>query len=137
MMFETFEHIIGHILEAEKTINKAYKGGVDLINLVDHHNSAIYDLLGVYYGEEGKDWIDWFLFEKFNDKNEPLPAYDKDGKEICKTLHELWVIVEDLKKSPSFIEYIPKKPMTRKDKIKFLNSIFGIKPSKNGKKKSN
>lgn len=136
MELVTFEHIIGNIKKADEAIDKAYKGGVDLINLVDNHNAAIFNLLAAYYGKSGREWIDWFLYEKFESKNEPLQAFDKEGKEICKDLKELWEIIEDDRKSDDFVEFVPKKPMTKKEKIKFLNSIFGIKPSNNKKHQS-
>jgi hypothetical protein len=124
MKLKVFEELIATIKEADKKVDDAYKVEVDLVNFVDSHNKAINLLLKVYYGQLGYDWISWFCDEKFSDSREPLQAFDKNKREICKDVKGLWTMIEKDRKSKDFVEYVIPKSMTDKQREQFLNSIF-------------
>lgn len=47
------------------------------------------------YGNEGYDWVSWFLCEKMCSKNpEEMRAFDENGNEICKTIDDLYDFLE-------------------------------------------
>ena len=59
MKLEVFKKLLYVMRQQEEKLNAAYKSGIDLINFFDDGGNATSLLLSVYYGEEGKDWIDW------------------------------------------------------------------------------
>lgn len=56
-----------------------------------------YNVISIFiediYGKDGKEWFDWFYFEKMPSNNE-LKAFDKDKIEICKNIDELYEMLE-------------------------------------------
>ena len=95
MKLEVFKKLLNVLRQQEEKSNAAYKAGIDLINFYDDGQTAISLLLCVYYGEEGKDWIDWYLYERIGFTNKVNLATDADGKEICYDIPSLWKEVKD------------------------------------------
>jgi len=123
MKFEIFQEIVSTIKLADEKINKVYESGIDLIDVVDKHDRAISLLLNAYYGEEGSEMLDWFMYEKFSDNRKPLKA-KKDGKEICKDLKQLWKYCEDYRNSKDFVECKLKIPLTEEERLNILKKMF-------------
>lgn len=124
MKYEVFEKIITDIKTCSEKDTIIYKTGVDITNVIDPYSSIISLFFKVYYSEDGADWIDWFLYEKFDKDREPLTAQDKDGNEICRTLKELWVIVEEIRCSSDFKEYILPKELSLDERMDIFKKIF-------------
>ncbi len=93
MKQEVFIHILNKIRDKSNKINELYELGIDLINFSDDSNEVINILLNVYYGKEGSDWIDWYLWEREPDGDQ-FQAIDKDGNPICYDDISLWEEVE-------------------------------------------
>lgn len=84
---------------------------IDTLNVVfpDSFGAPVIDfgwkmfeqLLGVYFTEEGVDWIDWWLYER--DGNPEMKAWDEDHDEIpMNTVEDLWRYVKQYRKQWNF-----------------------------------
>lgn len=97
MKLEDFKKLIQTLKEADTQIDDAYKAKIDLIDFVDVYHGVITLLLKEIYGEEGEDYLSWWLYE--NDFGRGgLEAYDEDGKQILRTEEELWEFLEEKRK---------------------------------------
>lgn len=123
MEFKVFEKLVAQIIEASEKDLAAAQLGIDLINFVENYHVITSILLIEYYGQEGAEWVEWFLYEKLN--NPELTAHDADGNEICHNLKSLWKTAEDCRKSKTFkgVDLEPK--MTDEERIELLKNIFG------------
>ena len=122
MKLEVFKHILNTLKSQEEKIDNAYKAGIDLINMVDEYCNVINTLFGVYYGKEGKEWIEWYLYERNED--DPLSATDKDGNAICYDDESLWFEVEMCRRNNKD-EYTPKTSMTDEERQQFMDEFMG------------
>lgn len=121
MTFETFKQVIELLkIESEK-IEKLYNLEIDLYNFVDIYHSIINMLLRSHYSFDGEDIISWWLYEDTEKK-----LYDCDGNEIndLTNIEDLWKYVEEIRKSPDFVEYIPKPNMTDDERQIILKNLF-------------
>jgi hypothetical protein len=127
MKLEVFETILSNLNTISEKQTAAYDIGIDLINYNDIYNNVISLLFKSHYGKEGAEWIEWFIYEKSG--KEDICAYDSDGNEICKTVEELWNIVENIRLSPDFEEYEIPPILTIEERLKILGDML----NKNGK----
>jgi hypothetical protein len=93
MKLEVFTEVLNRLRKQSDKEHALYALDVDLINYSDGYTSIIDILLNVYYGKEGSDWIDWYLWEREPDGDE-YQAMDKDGNPICYDDISLWEEVE-------------------------------------------
>lgn len=131
MKLEVFKELLSILHKQEEKIDAIYKGGIDLVNFYDDGQNAISILLNVYYGEEGKNWIDWYLYERDNHSGDLLQAIDKDNNPICYDEESLWKEVEQCRLDNN-IEYTLPIKLTMEEKIKMLDHLFN-KPGTNNK----
>ena len=117
MKYEVFSKVLSSIKELEEKSQKAYEAGIDLLNFTEPYSQAIWHLFGAYYGKSGKDWIEWFIYEK--DGRKGITAHNSRGEEICKTEKELWKIIEKEKTD----DYVLRKPLTEKEREKILKDM--------------
>jgi hypothetical protein len=121
MKQEVFTEIIKRIREQSDKQNALYKLDVDLINYSDNYTSVINILLKVYYGEDGADWIDWYLYER--DENGALDqAHTSDGKPICYDIKSLWEEVEQCRLDNNKEYELPVR-LTDEERLEILNMI--------------
>ena len=92
MTYEIFSDIITRLQKRHQVVGDIYKLGVDLINFDDDIYSVINCLFDEIYGKEGRDWIDWYLYERRD--NEEMQAWDADKKPICYSIESLWEYLE-------------------------------------------
>ena len=98
MKFETFKHLTDLMVEHWKAVDSCYNIGIDIMNLLEAQDQVVDKLWKQILTEEGKDWFDWFMYEKgyiTGKIRKDFTAYDESGKEICKDLkglHEYLVI---------------------------------------------
>jgi len=123
MEFKVFEKLVAQIIEAGEKDLAAAQLGIDLINFVENYHVISSVLLIEYYGQEGAEWVEWYLYEKMN--NPELTAHDADGNEICHNLKSLWETAEDCRKSETFKGVDLEPEMTDEERIAILKSIFG------------
>lgn len=122
MKFESFEYLVSKLKEQSELDHRFYALGLDIQNIVDPLHHLISHLLKVYYGEEGEEWISWFLYERKD--SEEAQAWDKEGNEICFDLKSLWIHVEELRVSSDFVEYVPPKQKTKDEIEEDIKNIF-------------
>jgi len=118
---QVFTHILNALRDNSKRIDGLYELGIDLINFSDDYNKVIDTLLKVYYGKEGADWIDWYLWER-DLKGDQYQATDKDGNPICYDDHSLWEEVERCRLENKD-EYELPIPITDEARTEMLNMI--------------
>lgn len=122
MKQEVFQHMLDTIRAQEAKIDKLYELEIDLINFTDSYNSTINMLLSVYFGKEGVEWIDWYLYERAGRAD--ITAYDCDGNLICYDDQSLWEEVERCRLENEE-EYELKVPMTEEERLKHIAGLFG------------
>ena len=96
MEYKQFKKLIEDLEKSLERSSTLYDLGMDLMNYNDIYHEIISSLMLSTFNVEGKDWIDWYLYERpgFNGK-EPLKAFDKNGNEICHNIKSLWETVEE------------------------------------------
>ena len=122
MKLEVFKKLLYVMRQQEEKLNAAYKLGIDLINFFDDGGNATSLLLSVYYGEEGKDWIDWYLYERDSNSADINQAMDKDNNPICYDDESLWKEVEQCKLDND-VEYTLPIVLTSEEKFKMINDM--------------
>ena len=125
MKLEVFKKLLYVMRQQEEKLNAAYKLGIDLINFFDDGGNATSLLLSVYYGEEGKDWIDWYLYERDSNSADINQAMDKDNNPICYDDESLWKVVEQCKLDND-VEYTLPIVLTSEEKFIMINDMFNI-----------
>jgi len=94
MTYEKFEKIMLALNKSRQNTDLLYRYGVDITEITDHLQTIIEDLLGFIFTKEGKDWIEWFIYEKDFGEREDIKAWDADKNEIAydiKSLYELLI----------------------------------------------
>lgn len=92
MKYKRFKEVIEKLVNLQKSQSEIYKMGIDLMEREEPYHEIISILWDEILTKEGKDWLEWFLYEKgaINGKlRKDMKALDKDGKEICKDLKDL------------------------------------------------
>jgi hypothetical protein len=92
MKQDVFIHILDKLRNKSKKLDELYALGIDLINFTDDSSNVIDTLFKVYYGQEGEDWINWYLCERDPDGDQFQAT--NDGKPICYDDQSLWEEVE-------------------------------------------
>jgi len=121
MTKEVLKYVLDKLEQQEVKNRELYKLDIDITNFLDEYNTIITTLLRVYYGEEGEDWLSWYLYER--DPEAPVDqASDENGNPICYDFDSLWEILEQcrLKKE----EYVLPKVMTMDEKIALINLMM-------------
>jgi hypothetical protein len=96
MEYKQFEKLINNLEKCRERSHSMFTLGIDLMNYDDIYHEIFGSLLLTVFGVEGKDWIDWYLYERpgFGGKG-PLQAFDVDGTEICQNIESLWETVKE------------------------------------------
>ena len=121
MRQEVFTHILDKIRDKSKRIDDLYELGIDLINFSDDSNEVIDILFKVYYGKEGADWIDWYLWEREPDGDQHQ-ATDGVGNPLCYDDKSLWEEVERCRLENK-AEYELPIPITDEARTEMLNMM--------------
>lgn len=97
MVFENFFKIIDCYKRGSEMISDLHSLGFDLMEGRYQLSNIVFEQLqnsirGIY-GEEGLDWVEWFIFDNdYGDKK--MEANDEKGNLICQTLEELFLYLE-------------------------------------------
>lgn len=79
MKKDEFVKVIESIEKIERLIDDLYKIGIDITNSSIFEYGVISDTLWKHvYGQEGADWISWWLYER--DRNKPTESQCWDEK---------------------------------------------------------
>ena len=95
MDYKNFKNIIENLEKTRERSHSVYILGIDLTNYEELYHNTITIFLDSIFNKEGKDWIDWYLYERVGFTNKVNLATDKDGKEICYDIPSLWQEVEN------------------------------------------
>ena len=98
MNFEQFKTIIELLEQVRERSHSIYKLGIDLMDYDESNHKIISMLMDSVFKEEGKDWIDWYLYEKPGFKGKSNLATDENGNEICYDVKSLWQTVKPYRK---------------------------------------
>ena len=82
MKLEVFDKIITQIQNQRNRSFAANRLGIDLMMYEEDYEEIISLLLSAYYGEKGRDWIDWYLYERDSvngEVNHPRVGGDRGG----------------------------------------------------------
>ena len=102
MTLETFTKLIDAMSDYDDKIHKLYLLGIDAIHMNDdYYRFVIHPLCIEAFGEQGLDWISWFLYERPKHERDTPSATDKDGKPICYDIPSLFELVNSYKKDES------------------------------------
>lgn len=121
MKLKVFKEIVAKLKEQDEILDKTYKAGIDLTNLLDPIQLAITHLIGAIYGKEGLETFDWWCYEKEWGTRADINMTDKDGTELCQTVEDLhkWLeknVADDYK--------LPKR-LTDEERLAVLKNMFG------------
>lgn len=95
MDYKKFKNIIEGLEKVGERSHSIYKLGVNLMDYEELYHDIVTSLLNSVFDKEGKDWIDWYLYERVGFTNKVNLATDKDGKEICYDIPSLWEEVKN------------------------------------------
>jgi len=94
MTYETFETLIKNLTDIRERSHNIYEIGVNLLDYEEIYHTVITALLKEVFGEEGWDWISWYLYEKEGFDGKVLQAYDENDNEICHNVKSLWETIQ-------------------------------------------
>jgi hypothetical protein len=98
MNSEQFKTVIETLEKIRDRSHSIYQLGVDLMNYDEFYHIVISTLLESTFTEEGKGWIDWYLYERPGFNGKLNLATDENGNEICHNIESLWETVKPYRK---------------------------------------
>ena len=90
MKYEQFKNIIEKLERARERSSSLHDLHVNLIDYEELFYEIITNLMLSVFDKEGKDWIDWYLYERIGFSGKKNLATDMDGNEICYDIPSLW-----------------------------------------------
>ena len=121
MKLTVFKKVIELLKDNDDKSVKLLNAGIDCTNFNNELHSVISHLFGSIYGKNGKDWIDWWCFEKEWGTREDFTATDENGNKICESVEDLWEYVEKNKEG----DYDIPKELTAEERLDAFRKIFG------------
>lgn len=94
MTYEQFEDTIKRLEEIKDSTNTIHGFGIDLLEYDEKYHMIITILLNSIFKTEGKDWIDWYLYERPGFGDGFSKAWDENDQEICYNIPSLWDTVK-------------------------------------------
>jgi|688.fasta_scaffold1513447_1 hypothetical protein len=98
MEYEKFKLIIELLEQVRERSHSIYKLGIDLMDYDEPNHKIISTLMESVFKEEGKEWIDWYLYERPGFNGKTNLATDENGNEICHNIESLWDTVKQHRK---------------------------------------
>ena len=89
MTLTELQHLLNLMDADNKRTREAYKLGIDLTEFRESAQEVIELLLKHVFDEHQYETISWWMYEKDYGRRADLQMWDKDGKEICRTVEEL------------------------------------------------
>lgn len=93
MEYKNFKEIVDKLCYLQKNSLEFYKMGLCLIEREEPYHIIISLFWDEILTKEGKEWLEWFLYEKkwiYGTPDENIKAWEKEGEEICKDLEGLF-----------------------------------------------
>ena len=98
MNFDQFKILIEALQKVSDRYSKLYDLGIDTMNYEEDYQKIISLLLESVFDEDGKGWIDWYLYERIGFDGRVLEAWDENEKPICYNIESLWETVKPYRK---------------------------------------
>ena len=98
MNFEQFKTLIETLQKVSDKYRTLYDLGIDTMNYDEDYQKIISLLVECVFAEEGKGWIDWYLYERIGFDGKILQAWDENENEICQNIESLWETVKPYRK---------------------------------------
>jgi hypothetical protein len=89
MTLEELTHLLNLIDADNERTREAYKLGIDLTEFREIAQQVIDLLLKHVLNEDQYECLSWWMYEKDFGRREDLQMWDKDGREVCRTIEEL------------------------------------------------
>lgn len=99
MTFSNFKEILDLIVRNRERIDTLYKLSIDIDNALPENERIVDKLWEHILTEDGKEMLDWFLYEKmyyFGELDHYVRRFENE-KEICKDLEGLYNYLKDKK----------------------------------------
>ena len=122
MKIKVFKEIVVKLKEQDEILDRVYKTGIDLTNLLDPLQSVVSHLIGSIYGKEGLDTFDWWCYEKEWGTRKDFKMTDKDGNELCKTIEDLHIYLEQNLVN----DYKLPMKLTDEERLSIIKNIFEV-----------
>ena len=98
MNFEQFKILIETLQKISDKYKVLYDLGIDTMNYDEDYQKIITLLLEGIFNEEGKGWIDWYLYERIGFDGRVLEAWDENENPVCYNVESLWDTVKPYRK---------------------------------------
>jgi hypothetical protein len=89
MTLTELQHLLNLMDADNERTRAAYRLGIDLTEFRESAQEVIDLLLKHVFDEHQYETLSWWMYEKDFGRRENLQMWDKDGKEICRTIEEL------------------------------------------------
>ena len=89
MTLTELQHLLNLMDADNERTREAYKLGIDLTEFRESAQEVIDLLLKHVFDEHQYETLSWWMYERDFGRREDLQMWDKDGKEICRTVEEL------------------------------------------------
>lgn len=90
MKFEQFKTLVESLEKVRDRSHSIYQLGLDLLDYEEEYQKIISILLSNVFNDDGKDWIDWYLYERISFDGKVLEAWDENNNPICYDTESLW-----------------------------------------------
>ena len=95
MNYEKFKTLIENLEKVRERSYSIHQLGINLMDYEEIYHNTISVLIESVFDAEGKDWIEWYLYERIGFTNKINLATDKDGNSICHDIPSLWEEVKN------------------------------------------
>jgi hypothetical protein len=120
MKFEIFELIVFLLKKHSDKTSILYSQGIDLTEFDSELDTVISHLIGSIYGIEGKDWFEWWCYDKEWGERKDITACDENKNPICESLEDLWNYIESIKTD----DYTLPHKMTEEERLFIIKNMF-------------
>jgi hypothetical protein len=96
--FQEFKTLIETLEKTREKYSALYDLGIDTLTYDEDYQKVITILMESVFREEGKDWIDWYLYERVGFDGKMLEAWDENENPICHNVESLWETIKPYRK---------------------------------------
>lgn len=98
MNFQEFKTLIETLEKTRERYSVLYDLGIDTLTYDEDYQKVIAILMESVFNEDGKGWIDWYLYERVGFDGKILEAWDENENPICYNIESLWDTVKPYRK---------------------------------------
>lgn len=98
MTYEQFLSILNGYREYGRIVSEACNMGIDLLegkfSTTSNVESIVENSIKSHYGDDGWDWVNWFIWETDYGMREDMRGWDEKGNLICYDYESLYNYLE-------------------------------------------